>query len=483
MIRTKHISKFPLTVFRKNHFAQILCALVRNQSDRSRLTIACALYNAFIDIVGVDFYSAFTITMMWSFRGFLIEETDAKKSEVRKYYNSIVNALPSIFISNIGLEWCDDPGESARCERLYLSLTRDRKKRKYYSGWITISQDGSSHYIDLSKFYSQYGAVETESFHKHLIDYSRKYRSTTLGNKHQAIKKTIDQICETFPTIEEYRLLESPVEVNTFFEYFYELRLASFLIENPDDPDLRSFDKGWHSITNVVVEFFVDKKIIAKPLYDLHRGSYKGAVAADRHNSKPTQKLVRVMTDIPLEINDDEALSRLHAEIVDTFDFFSVVCENARQDTLKRHEHRISSARAGKISKFEDDRDDRRCFENQCATWEKYNYTVISRVERYRFFGTGGGLPDELALLNNSTLLPFVYKIVALEPKITTSWLLNLKLVDKHSQEYGLHSDGTLAISEKARKGPARSQQDIDLSSECRQCFVEILMLTAQARA
>lgn len=482
MIRTQYISKYPLNKFRQHCLDLITTALARTQPDKSRIAITCAFYNAFIDIVGVDFHSAFTISMVHAFRGFLIEETDANRLEISRFYNTIVSGLPFIFISNDGFEWTYDERESERCVRLYIGLQRDKKLLKYYSGWPAISQNGNTHHINLCQFYGQYGSELTERFHECLVKFARTYRSTTLSNKFKAINKTIVQICECFPTLAHFKLLENAQEVNSFYEYFYELSLAKYLIANPEDSDLRQFDKNWHLITTVAIEFFANKKLIAKPLYQLHRGAYSGAIATDKHNANSKQKLVRLLTPIPLEINDDEALVLLHGEIIGTLDFLMETCKEVRLATLENHRRRISAASRGKVSKFEDDISDRLKFENQCATWEAYGYSVSQKPERYRFFGLTGSLPKKLSLIDNATLLPFIYGVSAIEPKITPSWWLELKLVDKYDQEYGLRSDGTLALGEKARRGPARSQQDIDLSSDSRQFFLDMLMLTAQAR-
>jgi hypothetical protein len=482
MIRTQYITKFPFNKIRRHCLDLILAAIAKTQPAKSRVMIAFALYNAFIDIVGVDFHNAFTISMVHAYRGFLIEETDANRAEINRCGNTIVSALPAMFISNDGCEWSYEEGEAERCVNLYLGLRRDKKLLKYYAGWITISQDGNTHHMNLCQFYSQYGSELTDRFHQCLIQFSRTYRSTTLLNKYRAIKKTIAQICETFPTLAHFKILENGAEVNNFYEFFYELSLAKYLVENPEDSDLRKFDKTWHLITTVAVEFFVTKKLIAKPLYELHRGAYSGAIATDKHNANSKGKLVKLLTPIPLQIDDDEALVLLHKEIIGTLDFLKDTCKQVRLDTLENHQRRVSAALKGKVSKYGDNVSDRLKFENQCATWEQYGYSVAQKPERYRFFGVTGSLPQELGLLENSTLVPFIYGAVAIEPRITATWLLDLKLVDKHDQEYGLRSDGTLALGEKARRGPARSQQDIDFSSETRQLFLDMLMLTAQAR-
>ncbi|WP_207165870.1 hypothetical protein [Pseudomonas protegens] len=482
MIRTQYISRFPLNKFRHHCLDLILAALAKTQPDKSRVMITCAFYNAFIDIIGVDFHSAFTISMVHAYRGFLIEETDANRLEINRCCNTILSALPAMSISNDGYEWSYEDGEAERCVRLYISLRRDKKLLKYYSGWIAISQDGNTHFMNLCQFYSQYGYELTDRFHHCLIQFSRTYRSTTLSTKYRAINKTVTQICETFPTLTHFKILENAAEVNGFFEYFYELSLAKYLIDNPEDSNLRLFDKDWHSITIVAVEFFVMKKLIAKPLYELHRGAYSGAIATEKHNANYNEKLVKLLTPIPLQIDDDEALVLLHREIIGTLDFLLQTCKQVRLDTLENHHRRVATALRGKVSKYEDDVLDRLKFENQCATWEKYGYSIASKPERYRYFGVTGSLPKELCLIDNSTLVPFIYGAVAMEPRITATWLVDLKLVDKHDQEYGLRSDGTLALGEKARRGPARSQQDIDFSSETRQLFLDMLMLTAQAR-
>ncbi|MFJ4112344.1 hypothetical protein [Pseudomonas sp. NPDC089758] len=365
-------------------------------------------------------------------------------------------------------------------------MWKDQRLLDYYAGWPVYTQEKTIVHVDLKVLHKTHGLPESRRYYEALKEYGGKFKDSTFRAKKGSLVKIINVLCKLLPDSESLKLLQIPEYVNQIFDAARGVMEAEYEITNSERNNRRLFDKQWKAVRNEIYAFLIDKNLIAKPAYPITKGRVRApasrAMEAQSRNELDTIGTFGVLTPVPLNIKDEKAASLLYEQISADFELVKEACEEARAEILCAYKYRLELAAAGRVCGSGDSMAARRKLENRCRTWQEYNYHVLDRVGRYRLYADHRGLNPELALLSNSTLLPFVYLLVAEHPAITNSWLHGFELYDKNGNFSGLQMDGAIADSIKPRRGPASAQQPIYLSPKAKILFNEILMLTKQAR-
>ncbi|WP_156043944.1 hypothetical protein [Pseudomonas mandelii] len=443
-------------------------------------TCVC-LFDAFMKVTGRDLMALeplnLDVLLLKTFKGFLLVETDASNN-----YIEVMFRLSKPLFESIGFddfEFVAVVGDVVKneCVSIYLAETRSQEVINYYQGWQVFSSDGHLMHIDLVLCHKLYGDQYSRDVYRKIQRYIRRYIKATALFKLANIKFVFSYMLHFLPSLEATSLLAEGQEVNYFFEHVKrveELRVRELKMDMP------SFKKRWAQVMLVVHEFFVTYKIMSTPAYKLPKVTFtpgpKLAVSS-------TVDLVQMITPIPSHIGCDKDAAKICRDITEDVENIVTICERVRAKILTLVQKRICEAENYQKQLgegFEDYPAER--YARACYNWEKYNYSRLSRRDKYALYSGQPGIAEKMGLLNGTTLLPFLFLLVYQHPQITPSWLLKFELFGSDGQQYGLKEDGSFAVSEKSRRGFVNAQQVIGLNTKSKAIFADIQSLTQQAR-
>jgi hypothetical protein len=477
MINPRYIRFYALAVISQDDYERVISG--KSKDNRSTYEVTLRLFDAFLAIINAVVGVGFTDHILQAFRGFLLVEVEANAESVHRYHRALCQMMPSFGIQRREIYKNKSEKYNDSCRSIYNDLSKSKKLIGFYGGWYVKAGDGRVHFAYLIDVYNAYGEGVANKFHIALKHYAKRYPTATAITKIGAIKKIMRYICADFPNPSDFSLLRNPIEINVYFghlfNYLYLERLSL-------DGEISLFCDDWRGLVVVLNDFLVDYKLIGEPLYEIYKTTFRRAAGHSRNISVVSQRYISTLTNIPLHVTTDEAADVIFNKIVDDLDVVVSACEAARKVILDQHYTRIGLSRLGTVSDESMPKEEKQKLENQCATWEKYNYSVVSEKERKKLYGDPANISERLGLITNSSLQAHLYLLVRELPAITPSWFVKFEVVDKYTHEYGLRSDGSFAVSEKSRRGHEHAQQQIKLTPKAKTLFREIMMLTAQQR-
>jgi len=180
--------------------------------------------------------------------------------------------------------------------------------------------------------------------------------------------------------------------------------------------------------------------------------------------SKDKQVKKKLITDIPLEICDDEAIKTLIDKINQDIKLISEWSEHTTNNFIN-------------IVK----RDDKPLFADDFGLTVKE--LAIKRFGKYDKI-TSKDLYNKDALFNRTIVTALFCQLILEHPEITESFILNCKLYDDHGNISCLKNTdaGTYLISYKPRRGVHKSEQKILLSQKSKKIVDLIIESTAVMR-
>ncbi|OAK63666.1 hypothetical protein A3K87_16435 [Variovorax paradoxus] len=211
----------------------------------------------------------------------------------------------------------------------------------------------------------------------------------------------------------------------------------------------------------------------------------------------------KLLTPIPLELTDDQALQFIFCQIRADADRIKqwAWTEVERMAALLERRHvlaahggvRVVGARAkegvgaDKVM-FSTEWDHPDHLENGAATFEHYGYPCSADVSVYDFNALfpcpRGRWVEELAVPRSGALTPHCAILVSEHPAITPSFLENFELFDKQGKVKGILSTdtGQIIAGVKLRRGADLAAQEIFLTARSAFAFDQILRLTQPLR-
>lgn len=477
MINPRYIRFYALSVISQADYERVISG--KPQDNRSSYEVALRLFDAFLNIINAVVGVGFTDQILLAFRGFLLIEVEANAESVYRYHRAICQMMPDFEFQHCEIYKNKSEEYKDSCKSIYNDLDKSKRLIGFYGGWYIKAGDGRVHFAHLVDVYNAYGEAVANKFHIALRHYAKRYPTATARTKIGAIKKLMSYICADFPNRDAYSLLFDPTEINVYFGYLFNYL---YLERLSVDGEISLFCDDWRQLVVIISGFLVEYKLIGEPLYEIYKTTYKRAAGHSRNNSVVNQRYISTLTKIPLHVTTDEAADIIFNKIVDDLDAVVSACETTRKIILDQHYTRTGLARLGNVSDEGMSKDEKKKLENQCATWEKYNYDVVSEKERGKLYGDPANIAERLGLITNSSLQAHLYLLEAELPAITPSWLVKFEVVDKYTHEYGLRPDGSFVVSEKSRRGHEHAQQPIKLTPKAKTLFREIMMLTAQQR-
>lgn len=484
-ISSGQISKYPLTEQGRLLERRMLNAMLfQTQTLESGCRVAWALFCAFLNVVGVKDLPVFLYSVAIEFRGFLLIEVDGPLHHLDRIFKFACKIMATICQGCDYQKLIEQLSNDDGARQAYLSLNRNEALLEYYRGWPIKTLDNEVVWADLRELHRIHGLAVARLYHKALKNYGKTQDAQTFKRKRTLIIDTLNAMLRLLVKGEDLQHLQTPLGVNQVFERVKVIMLVQYQAEHPGENIDISFETKWRRVWVEIYAFFIGEKLVSEPLYPILKGKIRGPVS---RSAVPKDELdaigtFGVLTPIPLSIQDEAAASRIYEQICTDLDLVKEACEEARENILEAHWNRIHLAEKGKVCSPNDSTETREKLENRCRTWQEYNYHVADQKNKSTLYSLRSAMDPELALLSNSTLLPFFYLLVAEHPAITASWLINYELYDKHGNLKGLQSDGTIAVSIKPRRGSKSAQQPIYLSEKGRLLLNEVLMLTQQAR-
>lgn len=485
LISSGQISKFQMTDDGVDLEQRMLEAVgPTTQSYESGHRVACRLFSAFMHVTGVGRDRQLLVNTATEFRGFLLVEVDGSLENHDNIFRAFSRVQVALGSEQYYVNLTQILKENERCRQAYLALKRDRLLLEYYAGWPVRTLDDVVVWADFRELHRIHGIKTVRRFHKALRRYAKTIDAATFKQKRTCIIDILRAMLSLITESAHLKHLESPLGVNKVFEAVKGVMLVRYQMAHPGENIAEAFESHWRRAWVEIYSYFIGEGLVAEPLYPIPKGKIKNPIA---RSALPKDELTAVgtfgvLTPIPACIPDEAAASQIHQKIGEDLDLLIGACRECTAKLLAAYWNRIELAKRGKVCTVNDWTETRTKLENRCRTWEEHNYHARDRRSKRNLYAIREAIPAELALLSNSTLLPFFYLLVAENPAITASWLVSFEVYDKHGNLKGFLNDGRIADGIKRRRGHKSAQQPLYFNDKSRQLIDEILLLTKQAR-
>lgn len=385
-------------------------------------------------------------------------------------------------------------GEMEEFVVLFHSLEKDLERVQMWKGWPMKNLTGRVSQLPFFSIYKRLGAEFTARLHRACSEYYGARRTQRIIGMNE-LAVFIKNHPEPLSTVD----FRSPKFTLDFWKRFLLFYLRTS-IENKVNASTAV--RNWRNEFYLFVRDYLEKPGLFSPVLGgvfpmpPLRGTDPSATNI-RRKSDGTEIKSKLVTEIPLQISDSEAMEILFRRIKSDVDIVTTWARAACADIWSRVQRRISLAKIGKPrsldairyrSRGESYLSDQRnpdAFANACATFE-------SNLFAYDKEGLGRFFPAPLAemakyfgLPTAGALLPHCALLVANHPKITPSFLESLVFFSKTGKTVGLvKSNGTTYLcSAKARiPSPEDQEQRIPLNAETEEIVRQIVEITRPLR-
>lgn len=380
-----------------------------------------------------------------------------------------------------------------RCIDLYIEMPRCDVKHEFYQGWTAIDRDGGTHNIHMAEIYGVYGRDLGHRIYERISHGVGKRIGTTATNVNKYMVIIWKDLSVLFPTEKALWNAMSQGNVNRTFVNLLNYQISQRVIKNNSIKALLT--RTWSTYLNYFSELFFDiDGWFEEPPFPLIKPRYKTPDALTNTLSAGLSKgaTEKLFIDIPLSIKDDEVIDILRKRVSDSIEHTSAVNELLMSKVMDRHHHNNKIVNEGAVRPHDHPTDEdfqgigKNNVATMLATFQEYGFAP-QRNDYIDFLGYGGEseqLAEDLNLLTQAKLLPFLLQLVIIHPKITPSWFYNWKLYDKSGDMVGytMTGDSYAITSFKPRKGKSDAQQTIPLKPESKVIVENIIALTNRAR-
>ncbi|PTP33620.1 hypothetical protein CWO07_13740 [Vibrio splendidus] len=472
------------------------------------------LYSVFVDISSIDdihvqddrqirlLNSEKTFVQTYQqFIGFIYTELDKLKLvsksalglAAKKAFMHIAQTSGFVGVSYPKLSRDSLSEDAQRCIDLYLEMPRSEVKREFYQGWTATDRDGEIHNVHMARIYSVYGRDLTNRIYERIGHGVGKRMTTTASNVCKLMVLLWEDLAVLYPTEKALWNAMSQTNVNRTFVNLLNYRISQTVLKKNSIKIL--VGRSWTSYLNYFSELFFDiDGWFEEPPFPLIRPKYKSPDNLTKTLAAGLSKEAneKLFVDIPLSIKDDEVLDILTKRVRNSIEHTGAVNELLMSEIMDVHNHNNEIINEGAVRPY-----DHPVYENfqdigknnvatTLATFQEYGFAP-ERTDYIDFLGYDGEsklLANDLNLLTQARLLPFLLQLVIIHPKITPSWFYNWKLYDQFGDMVGytMAGDSYTITSFKPRKGKPNAQQTIVLNPESKVIVENIITLTSRAR-
>ncbi|WP_219094931.1 hypothetical protein [Pseudomonas sp. UMAB-40] len=464
--------------------------------ERKKYGTAINVFNCYLDITDqrcLELPDDKLNLLLQRYYGFLVVETSAIDQNRYTLFNRVERLLKTRFNRVLSTD------VSTLCEtqymqegvRQYRGLRKSVRKLKAYHGDFVSVRNGKPIFINLINFRQKFPEITDDVFESISVYLGRFPRNSAITELSR-VNRVLELFCRTLKGDQDFRLLKNSEHVSRFFEHYHVLERKQ--VEH-EGGNVKVFSVTWNCCMRIVEQIFIHDGIIAQSSSPLPRSFYKARADEPRADGHP-DKLFAGLTEISIAIKDEEAAELVLDRIETDIDWVVRWSEQARALTMQRLKRRRFLARSYKSGQPIVSEDverrfpelagvaDYNLFSSRCAAWDENAFMLTEGQLKVLFGNQRRWWVEELGLLTTTTLMPFLLLLVHEHPAITPSWFEGFTLYNKHGIRSGIRRVKKLwvAVGKKPRKGSGRAIQAITLNKRSRKLFVEILMLTREAR-
>lgn len=356
----------------------------------------------------------------------------------------------------------------------------------HWACWPVVSSKGKYRYLNLSPLVESHGSEFAVQYYSRWKGFYAKQKAAVIK-----IPKTIANYLVENNTLWHADTFNDPIAVSQFFN---ELLKDVFLKANKKGHDLDSTIRFWNALASNVNEVFIESRIWAEPfgrgITKVPQLKIKGTKTHISKNSKGVEVHQKLITEVPLQVTDEQAIELLFSDIEKDIDIVRRWANSQASDLRKRQKRRIFLSRSGTPIKgisFTTRSMEDHGHENICATFEEngfiaYKTTLPGRNVLLNF--PRKKMAHLLGLPCGYTLFPFMALLVIDNPKITPSFLSEFDLYNKNGRLSGfVKTDfGYQLTGYKDRRKTNKSEQKIFLSPRSASIVRQVVEITSPLR-
>ncbi|MGF6091580.1 hypothetical protein [Pseudomonas sp. 18173] len=414
-------------------------------------------------------------SLLEGFEGFLLQEATYPRKVASGIYCAILKMLSLCFgfpLTPNKLQGTNSTRRINNSITTYESTLKDEDKRIYYQGWFIPCQSGELTFINLSKFYLQYGKTLTNYYLARITKKLSRYSHHSVKSYTECLKFINNSLYLSYSTNKELQDLKAPLKVNNFTEKSFTYGLLKAIAS---ENDLKSYYKTWARIVGIFEKVLAGSIFVAEPAYQIIAPNFNTSVYSK------TVEYDKTLTPIPLTLKDDDALDALKSALEQNRDYIIKVCRKTCAQELARYRRSINAAKRGKVISHDDNPANIDCVSaaDLCATWHKSPYFNKQLLDDLNI--PSEVIQSSVYTLRSQTLLPFLYLLNIEHPQITPSWFSAFELYNKKGKMTGFTQAGK-GYKARSRKARANKIQIISLSHKSTKLFKTIVKLTSEAR-
>lgn len=244
--------------------------------------------------------------------------------------------------------------------------------------------------------------------------------------------------------------------------FFKDFCFNYFKTAETNNRSLPSSIISWNYFVDGFIELFIVDNLLNLKLNELPKAPviYKKPFEKNIKSSNGFQIKNKLLTDIPLQLTDNESVEILFRKIDQDIAFVNTWADYHIEDILKRarHSESFDPMSLGHISNF------------------KFIYRNLST--------TVADLMHKRGIPTNADLEPFMFKLINEHPEITESQLTELELYDENDNLNCVYEfDGSHYLKTyKNRRGSELSEKLIKLNDTSKQLIYNVIYLTEELR-
>ena len=376
------------------------------------------------------------------------------------------------------------------CVVKWNRLDLDKRESERWRGWWVRGKEGDERFLPLEPIWSHFGPPTAYKIHAALLNFWQSRECASMANSKPLFVELFKFAAQPRWCDRRENVFNDPVGLS---ELMFEFCEHIFGNAFSNQLCLSTTQKRWNDWRFVVQSALLENGVWAMPNPPIPRmplSELPGALTKIRKMPNGIEVKEKLIVDVPIEITDDEAIELLLGDLISSIDAV-VAWASARANALI---DRMKAARAiAQRGVPIQGGNSRRTLqeirpEDVAATFKARG---LSMFQSSKVLGPliGGGQAARagymLGIPMAHDLEPFMYLLINEDPKITDSFLRNLKIFDKHGKFSGFNkTDNTyVLIGMKKRKGAAKAQQKIYLSPRAVQLVQQVLDLTEPLRA
>lgn len=338
--------------------------------------------------------------------------------------------------------------------RKTFSLQFNSTKISYLNGWFLEGKSKTKKmFINLIAFYELLGIEKTELIYKNAQQYSSKYELEST----KMFVTVLQDFSLFLKTHNKKDLLFKLFSENELFHLMKGFCFFFFNKEQEEDRAIYVSKNKWNKFIEAFNEIFLDDNVFPKLSNELPRTPANSTIGLERRVKiqNGTEVKAKLITEIPLNITDDQALELLFKKINADLELTLNWANNSIENILTSYDYHFNTDLFNKSPKY---------------------------IKRRMHLG----LNDiKHTLLTTNSLEPFMFLLINEHPQITESFLLNFELYDNNNNLTGYINidNSSYLIGYKRRRGPDSAEQKILLSDKSKEIINTILKLTENYRS